>query len=295
MALPEWLRRLYPFSPRRFAVGRHHLSYVDAGPPADEAVVLLHGNPTWSFHYRDLIKTLAAAGRRCIAPDHLGMGLSDKPADYPYRLADHIANLAALIESLKLRRVHLVMHDWGGAIGCGWAVRNPEKTGRIVILNTAAFPDQNLPLRIRLCRTPLLGEFVVRGLNGFAGPAVSMAMHRRAMSDEVKRGYLFPYDSWAHRIGVARFVQDIPRHEGDPSMPTLREIAGGLPALRGHPVLIAWGGADFCFTKHFYNRWLEILPQSEGHFLADAGHYLLEDASEEIIPQVTAFLAPSKT
>jgi len=115
------------------------------------------------------------------------------------------------------------------------------------------------------------------------------------MGDGVRRGYLFPYDSWAHRIGVARFVQDIPRHEGDPSMPTLREIAGGLPALRGHPVLIAWGGADFCFTKHFYNRWLEILPQSEGHFLADAGHYVLEDASEEIIPQVTAFLAPSKT
>ena len=290
MALPEWLRKTYPFQPRRFAVGRHGLSYVDAGPPSDEAVVLLHGNPTWSYYYREFIQALAIADRRCIAPDHLGMGLSDKPLDYPYRLADHIANLAALIGSLKLRRVDLVVHDWGGAIGCGWAVRNPEKIGRIVILNTAAFPDKNIPLRIRLCRMPLLGEWVVRGLNGFAGPAVTMAMRRRTMSDEVKRGYLFPYDSWAHRIGVARFVQDIPLRAGDPSMATLEEIFRGLPKLRNHPVLIAWGGADFCFTKHFYNRWLELLPQSEGHFLPDAGHYVLEDAAEEVIPKITGFL-----
>jgi cis-3-alkyl-4-acyloxetan-2-one decarboxylase len=295
-ALPDWLRRLYPFEPQRFDCGGHGLSYVDAGPRADEAVVLLHGNPTWSFYYRDLISDLTAAGMRGVAPDHLGMGLSDKPRDYPYRLATHIANLGRLIADLKLRRVHLVMHDWGGAIGFGWAVRHPEKVGRLVILNTAAFPDKNLPLRIRLCRTPVLGQALVRGLNGFAGPATWMAMHRRSMSDEVKRGYLHPYDSWAHRIGVARFVADIPMSRRHPSRPTLEATAQGLAGLRGHRVQILWGGADFCFTKRFYNRWLEIFPQSQARFLKDAGHYVLEDAGEEIRPLIAAFLggAPSQ-
>jgi len=290
-ALPDWLQRLYPFKPRRHAVGLHGLNYIDAGPPSDEAVVLVHGNPTWSFYYRELIAALVAAGRRCVAPDHLGMGLSDKPEFYPYRLATHLENFSRLLETLKLRRVHLVVHDWGGAIGCGWAVKNPDRVGRLVILNTAAFPDPRLPFRIRVCRAPLVGEFLVRRCNAFAGPATRMAMHRRPMSDEVKRGYLFPYDSAAHRIGVARFVQDIPRRAGDPSMGTLEEIAVGLPKLRPHPAMIVWGGADFCFTKHFYNRWLEILPQSQAYFIADAGHYVLEDAGVEIIPRITAFLA----
>ena len=289
--LPDWLRRLYPFEPRRHDCGGHGMSYVDEGPRSDEAVVLLHGNPTWSFYYRDLIRELAAAGMRGVAPDHIGMGLSDKPQDYPYRLATHIENLARLVENLGLRRVHLVMHDWGGAIGFGWAVRHPEKVGRLVILNTAAFPSPNLPLRIRLCRTPVLGAVLVRGFNGFAGPATWMGMHRRAMSEDVKRGYLFPYDSWAHRIGVARFVADIPMRAGHPSMATLKETAAGLTRFHGHPVLIAWGGADFCFTKRFYNRWPEIFPQSQARYLKDAGHYVLEDAGEEIRPMIKAFLA----
>jgi haloalkane dehalogenase len=257
------------------------------------AVVLLHGNPTWSFYYRDLVRELAAAGMRCVAPDHIGMGLSDKPPDYRYRLATRIENLAGLIEKLGLRRVHLVMHDWGGAIGFGWAVRQPGKVGRLVILNTAAFPSPLLPLRIRVCRTPVLGELLVRGLNGFAGTATWMAMHRRAMSEEVKRGYLFPYDSWANRIGVARFVADIPMSARHPSRKTLEEMAGRLTAFRDRKVMIAWGGADFCFTKRFYNRWLEIFPQSEARYLADAGHYVLEDAGEEIRPMIKAFLGRS--
>lgn len=288
--LPDWLRRLYPFEPKSHACGPHHLSYVDEGPRSDEAVILLHGNPTWSFYYRNLIRSLAGAGLRCVAPDHIGMGLSDKPQDYPYCLATHIGNLAGLVEQLGLRRVHLVMHDWGGAIGFGWAVRQPEKAGRLVILNTAAFASPNLPLRIRLCRTPLFGEMLVRGWNGFAGPATWMAMHRQAMTGEVKRGYLFPYDSWKNRIGVARFVADIPMRPGHPSMATLEEVERTLTRFRNHPVMIAWGGADFCFTKRFYNRWLEIFPQSEAHYLADAGHYVLEDAGEEIRPMIKAFL-----
>jgi len=287
--LPDWLRGLYPFEPKRHMCGPAGLSYVDAGPRSDEAVLLLHGNPTWSFMYRELIPALVAAGGRCIAPDHVGMGLSDKPQDYPYRLATHVANLESLVAALGLRRVHLVVHDWGGAIGFGWAARHAALVGRIALLNTAAFPSPRIPLRIRVCRTPLLGALGVRGFNAFARAATRMTVHRRPLAPAVRRGFLYPYGSWANRVAIHRFVQDIPLSGAHPSMAALAEAARGLAQFRSHAVLIAWGGADFCFTKHFFNRWLEFLPQSEAHLLPDAGHFLLEDAGDEVIPRINAF------
>jgi len=288
--LPGWLRRLYPFAPQSLPGGSARLSYVDDGPRADEAVLLVHGNPTWSFYYRNLIQQLTAAGMRCVVPDHVGMGLSDKPQDYPYRLGTHIENLGRLVAALGLRRVHLVVHDWGGAIGLGWAARHPEMVGRIVILNTAAFPAPWIPWRIRLCRTPLIGETLVRGLNGFAGPATWMAVRRRPLAAAVKRGYLFPYDSWANRIGVARFVADIPLRPGHPTMKTLEQVASGLAQFQRHPVMIVWGGADFCFNDWFFNRWQAIFPQAQARYLSTAGHYVLEDATPDELAGIATFL-----
>jgi cis-3-alkyl-4-acyloxetan-2-one decarboxylase len=288
--LPGWLRRLYPFEPRALLGGGVRMSYVDEGPRTDEAVLLVHGNPTWSFYYRELIRRLTAAGLRCVAPDHIGMGLSDKPQVYPYRLATHLDNLARLVDSLGLRRVHLVVHDWGGAIGLGWATQHPGAVGRIVILNTAAFPARRLPRRIRLCRAPLLGEALVRGLNGFAGPATRMAVRRHPLDAAVRRGYLFPYDSWAHRIGVARFVADIPMGAGHPTMPTLRAVESGLAQFRDRPISIVWGGADFCFNDSFFDRWRKIYPQASVRYLPGAGHYVLEDAPPAELDGIAEFL-----
>jgi haloalkane dehalogenase len=287
--IPDWLQALYPFTPKRLEVGGARLSYVDAGPAeGDEAVLMLHGNPTWSFYYRALIQA-ASPRLRCIAPDHVGCGLSDKPQNYPYTLAQHIANVERLAEALRLRRVHLVVHDWGGAIGFGWAARHPERVGKIVILNTAAFPASRLPWRIRACRAPWLGELLVRGLNGFAAPATWMAV-QRPLRPEVKRGYLFPYDSWAHRVAVHRFVRDIPLRADHPSMAALQAAAAGLPQFAAHPLLIAWGGRDFCFNDYFYRRWREIYPAAGAHRFEHAGHYVLEDAAAEIIPLIRDFL-----
>lgn len=277
-ALPEWLARQYPFAPRTFATpGGARLSYLDEGPRGDEAVLMLHGNPTWSFYYRDLVLPLRA-GVRCIVPDHVGMGLSEKPAGYRYTLASRIDDIEALVASLGLRRVHLVVHDWGGAIGFGWAARRPELLGRIVVLNTAAFPARRIPRRIALCRTPGLGALLVRGLNAFARGAASMAMRARRLTPEERRGYLFPYDSWANRIGVHRFVRDIPMHPGHPSWPALQEIARHLPSLAPRVELILWGGLDFCFHDWFLGRWRELCPGASWERYADCGHYVLEDA-----------------
>ena len=196
------------------------MHYVDAGPRIDEIVLMLHGNPTWSFYFRHLIQALAPR-MRCVAPDHIGMGQSDKPANYDYTLATRISDIEALITSLGVKRVHLVVHDWGGAIGFGFAARHPEMIGRLVILNTGAFASPHIPKRIALCKAPIIGPLLVRGFNGFAWPATWMAMNRHKLTDAEKRAYLQPYDSWANRVAVSAFVQDIPMDSSHPTWSTL--------------------------------------------------------------------------
>ena len=264
------------------------MSYLDEGQ-GDEAGVLVHGNPTWSFFYRNVV--LGLRGRfRCIVPDHLGCGLSDKPQNFDYTLGEHIKNLRGLLDSLELRKIHLVVHDWGGPIGLGTAFRRPEQLGRVVILNTAAFADSLVPWRIRLCRAPVVGEWLVRGLNGFAWPATWMAV-AKPLTVEVKRGYLYPYDNWANRIATHRFVVDIPTGKGRANDRALAEVEQGLAVLHDRPVQIIWGGRDFCFNRHYFERWRAILPEARAKFMAEAGHYVLEDAPAECLDVITGHLA----
>lgn len=291
--IPDWLAKLYPFAPKSFPTPRGaQMSYLDEGPRTDEAVLMLHGNPTWSFYYRDLVRELSPH-LRCVVPDHIGMGLSSKPGHYDYRLANRISDIEGLVDSLGLRRVHLVVHDWGGAIGFGFATRQPERVGSLVIMNTAAFPSGRIPKRIALCRLPLLGEFIVRGLNGFAEPATWMAMASRRLSWNERRGYLFPYDSWASRIAVHRFVRDIPLEEDHPSRRELLRIAEALPRLSANRKLVLWGGRDFCFDDTFLSRWREIYPEARIERLDRAGHYVLEDAGPEARVRISDFLKTS--
>jgi len=276
----------YPFQPRYLDIDGHRLAYLDEG--SGPAVVMVHGNPSWSYLYRNLVSGLRDR-YRCIVPDHLGCGFSDKPQDYPYRLRNHIDNLERLLEHLGIERCVLVVHDWGGAIGMGWAGRFPERVKGVVVLNTAAFRSQRLPLRIAVCRWPLLGLLLVRGLNGFARAATSMAV-TRPMRPEIAKGFLAPYDSWRHRVAVLRFVQDIPMDEGHPSWSALLAVEASLDRLRQCPLLLCWGGRDFCFNDTFYQEWRRRFPLAEAHYFATANHYVLEDALAEIQPLVENFL-----
>jgi haloalkane dehalogenase len=286
-SVPPTLRDLYPFRTARCAVGGGEISYVDEG--AGSPVVLVHGNPTWSFYYRRLITALSPH-HRVIVPDHLGCGLSSKPQEYPYRLQNHIDNLTLLLRRLDLGPVDLVVHDWGGAIGMGWATAHPELVRRIVVLNTAAFLSPQVPLRIAVCKIPGFGDLAIRGLNGFAGAAVFMAVEK-PLPPEVRAGYLLPYRSWADRIANLRFVQDIPLHPGHPTWPVVDAIDRELTVLRKKPMLILWGGKDWCFTDHFLNGWLRRFPAAQAVRFDDAGHYVLEDAHEELVPRVVRFFA----
>lgn len=270
---------LYPFEHRFLEVRGGSLHYLDEGPRTKSAILAVHGNPTWSFAWRGLVGDFRVA-QRVIALDHLGMGLSSRPAR-PVRLAEHIENVVALVDGLGLEDVTLVCHDWGGAIGFGAALARRRVFSRFLVMNTAAFPSSFMPKRIALCRIPLLGSVAVRGLNGFAWPATRMTTVK-PMDARVRAAYLAPYDSWAARRQVHTFVQDIPMRVEHPSWSTLCEIADHLQDLRGLPMTLVWGERDWCFDPVFRAAWEQRFPAAKVHKLGDAGHYVFEDAPEVV-------------
>ena len=279
---------LYPFSSHSLQLDRLRYHYLDEG--SGENLLMLHGNPTWSFYYRNLILGLKGS-YRCVVPDHMGMGKSDKPQDYPYTLSRHIDNFEKLADHLELDDITLVVHDWGGAIGMGFAVRHPVRIRRLVIFNTAAFLSSEIPLSLSLCRIPGFGAIAIRGFNVFARGAIRWAcVKQERMTEEVRAGYLAPYDNFANRVANLRFVQDIPMSPDSPSYYVIQHIEENLKLFQEHPVQIIWGAHDFVFNDHFLKRWQEIFPQAEVHRMEDAGHYVVEDAHERILPLLYEFL-----
>lgn len=279
------LEKVYPFRSQFLQVESHGIHYVDEGK--GQPILMLHGNPTWSFYYRNLIQMFSPKFRT-IVPDHMGCGLSDKPQDYEYTLENHIQNAYKLIRFLDLKKIILIVHDWGGAIGLGLVTRYPELFDKIIILNTAAFPSENIPKRINLLRQGKMGEFLTRKFNLFAWPATFMTT-QKPLPRAIKQGYLLPYNNWENRIAVARFVQDIPMEKEHKSYKTLREIEARLRTLP-HKKLILWGGKDFCFDRSFFEKWLEIYPDADAHWYANAGHYILEDALEDVGLKIWDFI-----
>jgi haloalkane dehalogenase len=264
------------------------LHYLDEG--AGEPLLFVHGNPTWSFYWRNLILGLRDR-YRCVAVDHIGCGLSDKPEDYNYTLQQRIDDLVQLVEHLHLTNITLVAHDWGGAIGLGTLLRLRGRFSRIVVFNTAAFPPPFVPWRIAACRLPLVGTLAVRGLNAFARSAITMAVEKHdRMTPGVRAGLLAPYDNWAHRVAVDRFVRDIPFSATHPTWRLLEEIEHELPSLANLPVLLAWGMRDWCFRPACLDRFLTHWPSAAVLRLEDCGHYVVEDAHERILPVMKNFL-----
>ena len=284
-------RRLFPFDPHLHNLKGYSYHYVDEGE--GEPVVMVHGNPTWSFFYRRLIQGLRSQ-YRCLAPDHLGCGLSEKPQDYAYNLENHIINLETWLEEIlpplgwNGSQINLIVHDWGGPIGLSYAVRNPKRVKRIVIMNTSAFTSGEMPFSIRMCRWPVLGSLIVRGFNLFAGEATIRTTVKR-MSRQVRKGFLLPYNSWKNLVGVYNFIQDIPLEPGRTRdiLTTLDE--GIADALKDKPILIQWGMKDWCFTPFFLDLWKQRFPNAEVDEY-DAGHYLMEDAFGQILPRIQTFL-----
>jgi haloalkane dehalogenase len=286
--LPEPVRAHYPWEGHDLALtSGFRLHYLDEG--TGETLLMVHGNPTWSFYYRTLVQGLMD-DYRCVVPDHIGCGLSDKPQDWPYNLADHVDNLCQLIEHLDLHDITLVVHDWGGAIGFGAATRMPERFKRFVVFNTAVFMGP-IPWALKLVHVPVVGSVLVRGLNGFVrGGLIASIADRKRMRNGVGQGYLAPYNTWRTRVANHRMVLDIPVDENHPTWQPLHAIDAALPVFRDHPMLIVWGEQDFVFTNWFRDEWVKRFPDAELHSLPDCSHWIVEDAHERIVPWMRDFL-----
>jgi cis-3-alkyl-4-acyloxetan-2-one decarboxylase len=284
---------LYPFKSHFADINGLRYHYIDEG--AGDPVLMLHGNPTWSFYYRALIKKLSPR-YRVICPDHIGCGLSDKPSakEYGYRLENRADDVAELMSQLGIKEnLTLIVHDWGGFIGCLYALRHLETIRRVVITNTAAFlkpAGKPLPLRLWLLRylTPLAVPAVLGG-NLFCRAALVMAPRKR-LAPDVKKGLIAPYNTWANRIATLKFVQDIAVSPSDPSYSAGRFLEENLHRLKGRPMLICWGKHDFVFDDTYYNEWRRRFPEAECHLFENAGHYVLEDEPEKVPAVIDAFL-----
>ncbi|MGB5290835.1 MAG: alpha/beta fold hydrolase [Lysobacterales bacterium] len=285
---------LYPFQSQWLDISGHRMHFLDEGPRDAPIVLMVHGNPTWSFYYRNLV--LALRDRyRCIVPDHIGCGLSDKPAaeQYPYTLERRISDLDALMGHLQPETtINLVVHDWGGMIGFGWAVERPGKIGNMIIGNTAAFPlppEKKLPAALWLVRNTKLGALLVQGLNAFSGIAARVAF-KKPVSKDVRKAFTGPYDSWDNRIATLRFVQDIPLDADDPGYRIVEMTESRLPEFAGKPCLIAWGDKDFVFDRHFLKKWKNIFPHATVLEYPDCGHYIFEDGGPALTRAISDFM-----
>ncbi|MEW4452201.1 alpha/beta fold hydrolase [Bremerella sp. JC817] len=281
-------RKLYPFSSHYLALPDARYHYVDEG--SGQPILMVHGNPTWSFYWRNIVSQFRDQ-YRTIAVDHIGCGLSDKPQNYNYCLQQHIDNLVTLIDQLDLRDINLLVHDWGGAIGLGAALARPDRFARLVLFNTGAFPPPYCPLRIRACRIPGLGPWMVRTFNAFARPALTMATEKpEKFTPDVRAGYIAPYDNYHNRIATARFVQDIPLSTSHPTYGVLKQMEERLPSLSHLPIQLIWGAKDWCFRMECLERFQTIWPTARATVYEDCGHYVVEDASERIEPLLRNFL-----
>jgi pimeloyl-ACP methyl ester carboxylesterase len=288
----------WPYEPRWFDSADGRMHYVDEGPRDGRPVVMLHGNPTWGYLYRNFIPPLLEAGYRAIVPDDLGFGRSDKP-DRPelYTIARHAERMEALLESLDLSEATVVPQDWGGPIGLYWASRHPERCRGLYILNTFAHRPPGkvpLPLPLRLFRTPRIGELMVKRLDLFKRVFLFRAgvVHRERLTPTVKRAYRAPHRTAASRTPILVFPREIPSGPAGPVSDLCADIEEQLKLrFRDKPIGIAWALKDIAFPNEVLDQlWLETFPDAEVLRLPNAGHYLQEDAHEQIVPALLEHL-----
>ena len=289
-------KHLYPFESNFLSINGFRYHYIDEG--VGEPLVMIHGNPTWSFYFRALIREFSPSFR-AIAMDHIGCGLSDKPpADrYDYTLQQRINDLKTFLDHVieSKNKITLVLHDWGGMIGMAYALQHLNRIRRLVILNTAAFfppSGKPIPFRLRVIRDlNFFSKVSVLGLNLFARGALLMASNKK-LSADVKAGLIAPYNCPHNRIATLMFVKDIPAKRSDPSYQVVENVDNNLSRLRDIPMLICWGMKDFVFDKSYLAEWRKRFPDATVHKFENAGHYILEDVPQNIIDCLRDFMVP---
>jgi haloalkane dehalogenase len=283
MSRPGWVpNELYPFESKFAEIGGARVHYVDegSGPP----LLLLHGNPTWSFLYRDIIKGLRDR-YRCIAPDYPGFGLSAAPAGYGFTPAEHAEIVEELVQELDLSGITMMVQDWGGPIGFSVATRNPDRFAAFVIGNTWAWPqsDRTTQLFSRFMGGRV-GGYLILHRNVFVERLIPSGVKRKKLSPEVMNAYRGPFAAVESRRPVHVFPREILA-----SRPFLAQVERGLPALADRPALIVWGDRDVAFREPAMRRWEELFPNHRTVRLEGAAHYIQEEAADEIADAIRAW------
>jgi haloalkane dehalogenase len=279
-ARPAWVPdELYPFQSHYADVAGARVHYVDegAGPP----LLLLHGNPTWSFLYRDVITGLRDR-YRCIAIDYPGFGLSRAAPGYGYTPAEHAGVLEQFVSGLDLADVTMMVQDWGGPIGFAVATRHPARFAAFAIGNTWAWPksDPRTQLFSRLLGGPV-GRRLIANRNIFVEKVLPSGVRRGSLPEAVMDAYRGPFPTPASRRPTAVFPREILD-----SRPFLAEIERRLPELSDRPALLVWPTKDVAFRDPERRRWEALFPDHRTVLLDGAGHYIQEDAADEIVAAI---------
>jgi len=284
---------LYPFESNFLDIQGLNLHYIDKGE--GRPVIMVHGNPTWSFYFRNLIKELSQ-NYRAIAIDHIGCGFSDKPdaKNYDYTLESRVKDLDTLINSLDLKeKISFIVHDWGGMIGLAWAVDHIDRVDKIIITNTSGFflpKEKEFPFLLWLVKyiRPFAVPAVL-GVNAFAKVALLLCS-KKGLSKKVKKGLVAPYNSWKNRVATLKFVQDIPIDKKDRSFYMVEHVDKNLKKLDASQLMFLWGAKDFVFDLAFLNEFRRRFSGAKTRVFHDAGHYLFEDKKKETMDEIKAFL-----
>ena len=281
--------QVLPFQSRFVTVGGYKMHYIDEG--SGPVVLCLHGNPTWCYFYRNLVRELRGSFR-VIAPDFLGCGLSDRTPGVKFRAIDRINQLDEFVTALGIDRFSIVMHDWGGPLGTGFILRRLEKVDRIVYLNTTLTETEILPWFIKVAATPVIGKLFTRHTATFNRLTTMKGMGAfTKLTPEVKEGYLAPYTTRQRRDAIWDFVADIPFDASHPTYSQMVDIAAGLPRVAEKPVKIVWGLQDPCFHREMLSKVASHFPKAELLEIPDASHLVLDDAPKVAIPAVVEFLS----
>ena len=265
----------------------YKMHYLDEGQ--GEVVLLLHGNPTWCYYYRDVIEKLKS-NFRVIAPDFIGMGLSDRlPKGVYLKAKDRMKQLNEFLDKLKIDRFSVVMHDWGGPIGTGMMAKRADKINKIVYLNTTLTETEILPKMIKKAASPVIGKIITRTTMRFLKWMTSFGVVKK-LSKETCRGYYYPYKTKFRREAIWGFVKDIPFDESHPTYKEMFSLVDGVEKLQNVPVKIIWGLKDPCFHIGMLNKVIRLFPKAEVMEILDAGHLVLDDAKDTAIPAIEDFL-----
>lgn len=293
---PDWLAELFPWQQSQLRVNGRRMAFIDEGPRDGRPVLLLHGNPTWGFLYRDFVGPLTGAGYRVVAPDCIGSGYSDKPRiDAAYSLAHHIADLVSLIDQLDLTGTAIAGQDWGGPQGVGAALRRLERVAAITLMNTWLFTDYKGRFHTSArpwttWHAPIIGPYFLKRLKTLShgGPSNTT---RRGMSAAEARGYHHVYDERDSETVTLTWPRTIPLREGDRGWADMAWIQSELPRLAETPIQLIWAPEDQVFPIEYATRLKALLPHAEGPKTYDkAAHFLQDDRGPEIAADIVAFL-----